>query len=332
MNSLRPFRFACLAALVVGVGLSRDARAQSSALAPTTPPKTQVVAVIGASVSAGVDMRSEMAHQTGMSAPAGPSQTVTVTEILRAVWRVDGAPGVDVRDFSDKFVFLLSDVEREAQMARALQAKPSLVIAIDYLFWFGYGPLTGVRDEDGVMAIPTDEQAKAQRLAHLERGLAILDRCDVPILVGDFPDMSNANRLVLNPAWRPDTATLTALNQRVTDYAKKRPNVRVFPLAERVAELQTKAYRIEHDGVAYEAQRKELFQFDMLHPNRVGMAVLGEHLLAAINAIEALPAPLRTAKPSASELVVPLAAVDQLKRSKKVMAEAGATGGGTGDR
>ena len=52
----------------------------------------------------------------------------------------------------------------------------SLIVAIDFLFWFGYG---AGKDAEG-------------RMASLEQGLDLLEGLMGPILLGDLPDVRHA--------------------------------------------------------------------------------------------------------------------------------------------
>ena len=86
--------------------------------------------------------------------------------------------------------------DRHADRGSSDQVHPDVAI-VDFLFWFGYGTV-------GIDArrIRTDED----RLAMLEFGLDLLDRIDVPIVVGDIPDMSASGGVLMPSRFRPRDA------------------------------------------------------------------------------------------------------------------------------
>ncbi len=146
-------------------------------------------------------------------------------------------------------------------MDQALAHEPTLLVAIDYLFWFGYGHL----DELGRPL--HDEQ---QRLDLLEFGLKQLERFDGPIVVGDFPDMSPAIGLMLARRQVPTPQTLETLNSRVQAWASERPNVIVMPLADMVRQIG-EGEGLEMGERTWTSEQTALFVVaDKLHPSPEG--------------------------------------------------------------
>ncbi|HMN95091.1 MAG TPA: hypothetical protein PKC43_13890 [Phycisphaerales bacterium] len=145
----------------------------------------------------------------------------------------------------------------------ALSRQPSLLIALDFLFWFGYGVMP--------------ENDEAQRMALLEEGLALLDPFTCPIVVGDFPDMSEAVGRMLSASQMPRAETLEALNARLRAWAAERENVILFPLARLVQSLRSgEAIRIgENEWPA----RAPMLQPDRLHPTAEGMIALAQQIV-----------------------------------------------------
>ncbi len=100
--------------------------------------------------------------------------------------------------------------------AEAAEAEPTLVLALDFLFWYGYGNRgTDLKSHTGADS----------RLAMLERGLKELDRFTCPVVVFDFPDMSPAIGIMLSSSQVPTPDELAALNTRLRDWAAERDNV-----------------------------------------------------------------------------------------------------------
>jgi len=158
---------------------------EAPAVPATEPRALERVVVIGASLSAGF----------------GAEQTLA--QVFAAALKPGHAEPVDYGDA----LFFTSPLSFGARMVEAaLDEEPSLVLAVDFLFWFGYGSTDA---EGGAM------DSEDERLALLEHGLAFLARLECPLVVGDFPDMSEAVGRMISPAQMPEKATLPRLSQRV---------------------------------------------------------------------------------------------------------------------
>jgi len=220
------------------------------------PPAVTVdrVAVIGASVSA------------GFTAP-------------RVAAAITAAGGVVVADAADLWMFRDPDGNGAAQVATAAAAEPTLVVAIDFLFWFAYQPGDA-----------------ASRAASLERGLALLARLDGPLAVGDLADMRGADPRMLAPAAVPSPGELAALNARVRAWAAARPRTVVLPLGAWTAPLLADAEVELAPGERIAAA--QLLFLDHLHPNPLGLWYLLGRVDAALEADLAVsPAALVFARP-----------------------------------
>src|SRR5690606_14335795 len=76
-----------------------------------------------------------------------------------------------------------------------------------------------------------DGMNEKQRLELLERGLAWLEDLEVPVIVGDFPDMRAATEVpsaygfpMLRPGQVPAAATLERLNARMKEWTDAKPS------------------------------------------------------------------------------------------------------------
>lgn len=216
---------------------------QSSTPAPARDPLERVV-VIGASLAAGFGADRTMA------------------EALEASLREPVRPVLGLGDF----LFFTSPLAiGDRQVEAASDADPSLVVAIDFLFWFGYGNL----DAKGQPI-----EVESQRLELLERGLRTLGELECPLVVGDFPDMSAAVGTMLAPAQMPAATTLPLLSRRVREWAAARPNTLVLPLSEMVAKLDSDE-PIAIGRHTFPAG-SELLQSDHLHPNLEGLVLTAQ--------------------------------------------------------
>lgn len=219
------------------------------------------VHVIGASASAGFGVRPPLPPDH-----PGRLQPVTLAAIADAARTGAGTVTGDATG-----LFFLSPSNsgaREVDGTLAAQPRPTIVVGVDFLFWFTYGAADGdgraIRDEK-------------QRLALLEAGLALADRvvaAGIPLVIGDIPDMSPAVGRMLSKAQMPALDTIARANARIHAWAEERPRVAVVPLARLVTELRS--------GKPFEAGRRTwsesadgaLIQRDQLHPTFVGSLAL----------------------------------------------------------
>jgi hypothetical protein len=233
------------------------APASPAASAPAATKKSLRVAVIGASASAGFgcvmrEKRADGDYALGFR----------LIDMIRIA-----CPELELvtTDMSSGF-FFLSPVRNGATAAkRAVDFKPDCVVALDFLFWYCYGddaPQGGRLADEG------------ERLAKLELGLKELEKFEVPVLVGDLPDMSPAVGKMLSRAQMPAKDSLAKANARFAEWAKGRANVRVLPLADMQRQLMTD-HALEIRGVRLTATpQAPLLQVDELHPAPLGMAGL----------------------------------------------------------
>ena len=191
----------------------------------------QRVAVVGASVSAGFAAPRVADRVRGSLAAIDDDVVLDAANLhmVRDPWG-DGARQVDA----------------------AIGHHAILVLAIAFLFWYAYQPGDA-----------------AARAASLERGLAELARLDVPLAVGDVPDMRQADPRMLPAAVVPSPAELDALNSRVRAWAAARPRTAVLPLHAWSARLATDEPVELAPGDTVAARR--LLFVDGLHVNPLGL-------------------------------------------------------------
>jgi len=228
--------------------------------APSRPaeevPLLDRVVLIGASVTAGFGLPDEL------------DAKATLATFLDAAIT---APHPACESFGSSVLFLKPIEEGEKQLEKALAAKPTLVVAVDFPFWFGCGVWRGA---DG-------------RLRALEQGLKLLERIEAPLLVGDFPDMSAAlegtSKLTQGPMVRPSQIPSDEerekLNARLREWVASRENVHLFELSRFVASLHDEA-PLELRGTVIDAEaKKTMLQPCLLHPTVKGTCVLALGLL-----------------------------------------------------
>ena len=186
------------------------------------------------------------------------------------------------QETSDVF-FLNPEQVGDKQIAGALKKKATLVLGFDYLFWFGYGHMRGTSRARVAGKFVRDESALevGQRVALLERGLALLDKLDLPLVIGDLPDMWGADEAMLSPVQIPSANTLERLNARIRAWAAARGNVLVLPVSQWVALMRDGKLTLP-DGAKADLASKNLLQGDRLHPTRLGVIAVMSHLVVEL--------------------------------------------------
>jgi hypothetical protein len=218
------------------------------------PPKSAPLRlhVIGASVSAGF-------RDGPMFGAEEAGDSVTLQYLLRQ-WCGEHARATTHPALEMMGMFQQPAEIGERQIAAALKAQPDVVAAIDFPFWFAYGYVQG------------DEQKARLELQAV--GLKQLERLEMPVLIGDLPDMTGAAVRMLRPQQIPGPELLAELNERLRAFAAAHENVRLVPLAERLQQMKHDGVDLPlADGVVRTAPGA-LQQADRLHVTRLGMAFL----------------------------------------------------------
>lgn len=226
--------------LVLALGCLAFARADAA----QQPSAVERVVVMGASLSAGF----------GAERP--------FVDVLDASLR---APHQAPLGLGDELFFTSPLQIGPRQVSTALDAEPTLVVAIDFLFWFGYGTTDA---QGGAIEL------ESERLELLERGLEFLADIECPLVVGDFPDMSAAVGKMLSPGQMPETSTLPLLSKRVREWAAGRKHTYVLPLSEIVAKLHAEG-EVQIGRHTFPSGAR-LLQPDQLHPTLDGLVAVAQ--------------------------------------------------------
>ena len=232
-----------LSAFCLAAAWANSARAQEKV------PWARIV-VIGASVSRGFTVSKD-----------GPKMgDYALDRYLNAALL---APHEPAQNLASAGFFLSPDAMGNTQIRRALTNGPTLVVGIDFLFWFCYGK--GNSDQD--------------RLDHFEQGLKLLEGVDCPLIIGDIPDASAATNSMLSPDELPSPKVRLAANRRLKEWAAPRPQVTVVPVAEFMRAAGANDALIVHGHALARGTTSALLQDDRLHPSRRGCAVLAIAIL-----------------------------------------------------
>jgi len=203
--------------------------------------------MIGASASAGFNETEPFGGPT--------TSKLRLNRYLDAALQTSHEP---VRNFSSAMFFMQPEGQGQSQSERALQANPSMLVALDYLFWFCYG--------DGA----TDKE----RLQRFEQGLKLLEPFRCPLILGDLPDASAAVERMLTPDEIPSPTALSAANRRLKEWASARKQTVVVPLSAFMRNAMANKPLTVHGHTLPEGKTRVLLQEDKLHPSPAGCAVL----------------------------------------------------------
>jgi hypothetical protein len=256
-------RFLVILLALVGTlaGSGQTLNPPKPASPPSTPPERKAakapwdrIVVVGASASAGF-VESE---------PLGGPNTAR-HYLSRYVDAALLAPHEPVRNLASTMFFLQPEVLGRQQINQALKAGPTLVVGLDFLFWFCYGEMS----------------ADAERLRRFEKGLTMLEAIESPLVVGDIPDASGAADDMLAPEQIPSAQVMASANRRLREWAATRSHVTVVPLSKFMrAAMANQAFTV-HGQTLLEGQTQALLQRDRLHPSPLGCAVLALSVLEA---------------------------------------------------
>jgi len=230
----------------------------SSASTNNTESPWQRIVLIGASATAGFTAAE----------PLGGTNTprFALSRYVDAALTVSHEP---VQNFGNAFFFLQPELIAQQQVARALTNRPTLIIGLDFPFWFCYGE--GETDEE--------------RLARFDYGLKLLDKIQCPLVVGDIPDASSAVNKMLRPDQMPSLKAIAAANQRLKAWAADRRQVAVVELSGFMRKVLANRAIAIRDYTLPNGQTRMLLQNDTLHPSPPGCAVLALAVLDAYQTI-----------------------------------------------
>ena len=246
----------CLAALTL-LALAAIASAALPPVPTLVPAPLERVAFLGASATHGYGTHVQIDDRR---------RTTDLGRTFAAAVRGDGT---NVSRHSSFLFFRNPDRYGRMLLDAARKQKPTLVFGVDYLFWYGYGNVA----------------SEAARLERLETGLKRLEEFDVPVIVGDFPDMTPAVGLMLGRSQMPEKLTLQKLNVRVNAWIAEKPDERLlFPLSDLVADMQSgrTIHAAGHEWTTEDGT--SLIQADQLHPTVDGLIAMVQRLVDMLHA------------------------------------------------
>ena len=274
--------FLASTSIVACIALSIHARAiddvATQSVSPAIPPAPIVaghlydrIAVVGASASDGfgVSVRADAPPADSTAKKPIPIR-MNLSDVLRYAAT---SQRVIMHHYSSGFFFANPGPTGQGEIYRALKIKPTLVLGLDFLFWYVYGTVTA---EGKPMTTGAD------RFSNLELGLEQLDRivsAGIPLVIADIADMHDAIGKMLSENQVPDVQTIGNANTRIMEWVKARPLVKIMPLAQ-ILETLKKGGSIDLAGKSWNpAELGALLQDDQLHPTFAGTVVIAAGLI-----------------------------------------------------
>jgi len=183
-------------------------------------------------------------------------------------------------NYGSSTLFLAVDPLVAQQMKNALEKKPTVVIAPDFLFWFVYG-ISSRRGPD-LDALSSQE--------FLARGLDYLDQFQCPLVLGDIPNCKRAVGGILDRREYPGSEWIEQANVKIHKWAAKRPNRKVVSIATFYRKASENQEMLMFDQkYAAGHTRATFLQRDQLHPTEKGAAVITLLMLEGLKGLQKIP-------------------------------------------
>lgn len=235
-----------------------------------------MVAVAGFLILRGIALAEEQAEHTaelfsrpvliGASVSAGFTKSELFGGKMTAAYQLkhylDAAILIEhepTEAFGGALFFMSPEKTGGTCVEKALAKNPTIVIAIDFLFWFCYGE--GMTPE--------------QRVALFEKGLTLLEKIDTPmVVVGDLPYADAAVDKMLSKGQLPPQVIVDQCNRRLREWSTTRKNVAVLDLSDFMAAAIANRSLKVRDHVWAAGSSRALLQDDLLHPTHHGCVAL----------------------------------------------------------
>lgn len=179
-------------------------------------PLLRRVRLIGASVTAGF----------GTAAEGGLRRNIPLETFLQCALAPKNA-GADLESKGSNTFFQSPTLTGRRQVTWAVQSDPTLVVGLDFLFWYGFG---------------LDTESEPRRMAGLEKGLKELEAIDCPLIIGTLPNVNHSmkgkgfmGRPMLSWPQIASDESRHKMNARILDWAADRKNVMVIDSAANLA-------------------------------------------------------------------------------------------------
>ena len=200
------------------------------------------VAVTGASVTAGWGL------QTPPIKGEFGGNPINLKHIIDAMILT---PHEEVAYFGEPMFFTRPVVYGSKLIDEITEYDPTLIVAVDYLFWFAYGNV-GFSGE-------------IYRINKFKEGLSILENIQSHLIIGNIPDVRKAIGKVLSASQVPAVETIQKMNNMLRSWALLHPKVKVLNVYELYKALLDDATLTTSSYTWPAGSQEKLLQKDMLH-------------------------------------------------------------------
>jgi hypothetical protein len=178
----------------------------------------------------------------------------------------------DVAYFGDLYFFRNSKANAKEYIEKINEHNPTLVVGIDFLFWFGHG------------TPPKDVDVQTYRMEKLQFALELLEHLSAPLIVGNLPDVSGAAGKMLSANQIPTKETLQKLNECIHRWGNLHENVTVIDAYSLWSKAMLGEEIVLFDNTWPAESQKILLQDDMLHTTLEGTVAASLLVVESINA------------------------------------------------
>ena len=200
------------------------------------------VAVTGASVTAGWGLQTPPIKGDFGGYP------INLKHILDAMIL---APHEEVAYFGKSMFFARPVVFGSELIDEITKYDPTLIVAVDYLFWFAYGNVAF--------------SGEKHRIDRFKEGLSILENIQSDLIIGNIPDVRKAIGKVLSASQVPTVETIQKMNNILRSWALLHPNVKVLNVYKLYKALLDDATLTTSSYTWPAGSQEKLLQKDMLH-------------------------------------------------------------------
>ena len=208
----------------------------------TKPITIERVAVTGASVTAGYGLITPPIKGNFGGYP------INLKHIVDAMIL---APHEEVAYFGHPMFFARPVVYGSELIEKVTAHEPTLIVAVDYLFWFAYGNV-GFSGEE-------------YRIKKFKDGLSILENIQTHLIIGNIPDVRKAIGKVLSASQVPAVETIQKMNNMLRSWAMLHPKVKVLNVYELYKALLDDTTLTTSSYTWPAGSQEKLLQKDMLH-------------------------------------------------------------------
>ena len=266
--------------------------------AERSEPATKRVHVIGASVSGGF-------RDGPMFGAKTQGDSITLQQLLKK-WAGEHAKVTTHPTLQMATLFQDPQGIGKDQIERTQRIGPDVVVAVDFPFWFAYGYVDG-------------DEAEA-RVALQRVCFDYLAQLEVPVIVGDLPDMRGAATRMLRPQQIPSPDVLRTLNANLRQFVDENEHVHLVEMAKLVRALKEDGAKLPLADGELQTGPGALLQEDRLHATRLGMALLGFTLQDELRARFPEGHPLREQRWSFEQFVAAAGAEGDLELVRSAVA------------